>query len=115
MTDKLVALYDKLIATLAGVERKGATIPYTSCNGHMFSNLTKDGTLSLRLPPVPRAELMKKHKLQLAVEYGHVRAEYVAITPAVLAKTAALAPYFAASFAYVNAMKPKPTKKTQKR
>jgi hypothetical protein len=24
-----VALYDKLIATLPGVERKGATIPYT--------------------------------------------------------------------------------------
>jgi hypothetical protein len=114
MTDKLVALYDKLIATLAGVERKGATIPYTSCNGHMFSNLTKDGTLSLRLPPAQRAELMKKYKLQLAVEYGRVRDEYVAITPAVLAKTAALAPYFAASFAYVNAMKPKATKR-QKR
>ena len=111
MTDKLLALYDKLIATLPAAERKGATIPYTSCNGHMYSNLTKDGTVSLRLPPELRAELMKKFKLQLAVEYGHVREEYVAITPSVLAKTTALAPYFAASYAYVKAMKPKPKKR----
>jgi hypothetical protein len=61
------------------------------------------------LPAAERAALMKKFKLQLAVEYGHVRPEYVAITPAILAKTAALARYFAASYAYVKAMKPKAT------
>jgi hypothetical protein len=67
------------------------------------------------LPAAERAALMKKYKLELAVEYGHVRDEYVAITPSVLAKTAALAPYFAASYAYVKAMKPKATKARQKR
>ena len=34
--DKL-ALYEKLVATDPNVERKGATMPYTSLNGHMFS------------------------------------------------------------------------------
>jgi len=34
-------LYERVVATVPGVERKGATIPYTSLNGHMFSYLGK--------------------------------------------------------------------------
>ena len=34
-SDKL-ALYEKLVATNPSVERKGAAVPYTSWNGHMF-------------------------------------------------------------------------------
>lgn len=45
-----LALYEKLVATNPEVKRKGATIPYTSKNGHMFSFLAKDGNVSLRLP-----------------------------------------------------------------
>lgn len=30
-------LYEKLVATCPEVERKGASMPYTSHNGHMFS------------------------------------------------------------------------------
>jgi hypothetical protein len=40
--DKL-ALYDKLVATNPAIGRKGATVPYTSLNGHMFSYLSKGG------------------------------------------------------------------------
>lgn len=32
-----VEWYEKLVATNPSVERKGATHPYTSLNGHMFS------------------------------------------------------------------------------
>lgn len=32
-----IALYEKLLATIPGIERKGATMPYTSLNGNMFS------------------------------------------------------------------------------
>src|SRR5262249_40361121 len=59
--DKL-ALYEKLVATLPGVERKGATVPYTSVNGHMFSYLTKTGTLALRLPAEAREAFLAKYK-----------------------------------------------------
>jgi hypothetical protein len=34
-----LARYDRLIATQPGLQRKGATIPYTSVNGHMCSFL----------------------------------------------------------------------------
>ncbi len=32
-----MALYEKLVSTIPGIELKGATMPYTSFNGHMFS------------------------------------------------------------------------------
>ncbi|HYM19886.1 MAG TPA: hypothetical protein VEW28_02665, partial [Candidatus Kapabacteria bacterium] len=45
-----IAFFEKLVATVDGVEPKGDTMPYTSHNGHMFSLLTKEGPLALRLP-----------------------------------------------------------------
>ena len=47
-------LYEKLVATNPNVERKGETVPYTSLNGHMFSYLSKEGKLDLRLPAEER-------------------------------------------------------------
>lgn len=35
--------YERLVATIPGVERKGRTLPYTSLNGHMFSFLGEGG------------------------------------------------------------------------
>jgi hypothetical protein len=32
-----LALYEKVVAAMPGVERKGDTMPYTSLNGHMFT------------------------------------------------------------------------------
>jgi hypothetical protein len=57
-----LALYQKLIATDPNIERKGATIPYTSANGKMFTYLSPTGDLRLRLPPDEREAFMKKYK-----------------------------------------------------
>ena len=62
-------LYERLVATLPGVERKGATMPYTSVNGHMFSYLSKEGKLELRLPAETREAFMKKY---FAMSYEYV-------------------------------------------
>jgi TfoX-like protein len=106
--DKL-ELYEKLVATLPGVARKGATVPYTSVNGHMFSYLSKTGRLSLRLPEETRDEFLKKYKTTLSQQYGVVQKEYVEVPDALLKKTSELKKYFALSFAYVSSLKPKPT------
>ncbi len=45
-----VELYEKLLATIPGVERKGAADPYTSVNGNMFSQLLPSGRVSIGLP-----------------------------------------------------------------
>ena len=108
--DKL-ALYDKLVATVQGIERKGATVPYTSSNGHMTSYLSKTGTLSLRLPDTAREAFLKKYKTTLSAQYGVVQKEYVEVPDTLLKKTAELKDYFALSVAYVGAMKPNPTTK----
>ena len=104
-------LYDKLVATLPGVPRKGATVPYTSVNGHMFSYVSKTGTLALRLPAEARDAFLKKYKTTLCKQYGIVQKEYVEVPDALLKKTAELKTYFAMSFAYVSSLKPKPKKK----
>jgi hypothetical protein len=102
-----LALYEKLVATLPGVERKGAAMPYTSHNGHMFSFLTPTGTLALRLPSGERENFLKKYKSRLCEQHGKLLEEYVEVPDALLKKTAELKKHFATSYAYVAALKPK--------
>ena len=103
--------YDRLVATNPSVERKGATMPYTSANGHMFSFLTKTGTLALRLPAEERNAFLKKYKTKLCEQHGTVLEEYVDVPGTLLKRTQELKKYFDLSYAYVASLKPKPTKK----
>jgi hypothetical protein len=107
--DKL-ELYEKLVATNPEVQLKGAGVPNTILNGHMFSYLTKNGKLALRLPEGVREEFLKKYKANLCAAYGRVQPEYVEVPDAILAKTSELKKYFAATFDYVSSLKPKKTK-----
>jgi hypothetical protein len=109
-----VALYERLVATNPNVERKGATVPYTSVNGHMFSYLSKEGQLALRLPPEEREKFLKRYKAKLCEAYGRVQPEYVVVPNSLLAATRELKPFFDCSYKYVSSLKPKPTKKTNK-
>jgi TfoX/Sxy family transcriptional regulator of competence genes len=104
-----LALYESLIVTAPGIDRKGDTMPYTSMNGNMFSLLTKDGTLALRLPEAERAEFLKKYKTKLVEQYGAVMKEYVSVPHDLLEKTKELSKYFKASVVYASGLKPKPT------
>ncbi len=106
-----LAQYERLVATQPGVQRKGATIPYTSVNGNMFSYLDESGTLALRLPAADREAFIERFATTLHHAYGIVQEEYVDVPGALLADTAQLAPFFAASFAYVAGLKPKPTRR----
>jgi hypothetical protein len=106
-----VALYDALLATNPEIERKGATMPYTSVNGNMFSLLTPDGTLALRLPAGDREAFLKRHETTLCEQYGVVMKEYVRVPPSLLRDTRALAKYLDLSYRYACSLRPKPTTK----
>ena len=106
-----VALYDQLIATNPQIERKGATTPYTSANGNMFSFLAEDGTLGLRLPKDARTAFIEKYNTTLMEQHGAVMKEYVRVPDPLLSDTDALKPYLDLSYQYVMSLKPKPTKK----
>ena len=111
---ELLDLYDKLIETNPTVERKGATMPYTSLNGHMFSFIAKDGTFGLRLPEDARINFLKKYKAKLFEAYGAVLKEYVLVPDKLFKNTKELKPYFDRSFEYIKSLKPKPTTKSKK-
>ena len=104
-----VALYDALLATNPEIERKGATMPYTSVNGNMFSLLTPDGTLALRLPAAEREAFLKRHDTTLCEQYGVVMKEYVCVPPSLLQNTRALAKYLEVSYCYACSLRAKPT------
>jgi TfoX/Sxy family transcriptional regulator of competence genes len=104
-------LYDKLIAAIPSLERKGASVPYTSHNGHMFSYLSKSGTLALRLPDDTREAFLKKYQTTLCKQYGVVQKEYVEVPAALLRRTAELKKYLALSYDYVRTLKLKPAVK----
>ena len=101
--------YKKLVATVPGVPLKGAMVPYTSVNGHMFSYLSKTGMLELRLPQEARETFLKKYNAALSKQYGVVQKEYVEVPESLLEKTSEPQEYFGISFAYVSSLKPKPT------
>jgi hypothetical protein len=104
-----LAAYERVVATNPKVTRKGATMPYTSVNGHMFSLLTKEGALALRLPEKERDEFLAKHRTTLCKQYGTVMKEYVVVPDAVLKNTRAMKKYFDISFTYASGLKAKPT------
>jgi TfoX/Sxy family transcriptional regulator of competence genes len=105
-----VALYDKLIATIPAIERKGAANPYTALNGNMFT-LLHQSCLAIRLPEDQRAAFLKKYKTKLFEAYGAVMGEYVAVPDALLKNTKELQKYLAISYEYAKTLRPKPTKK----
>lgn len=107
--------YDRLIATQPDVQRKGATVPYTSLNGHMFSFLSPTGTLALRLPPGDREAFLERYATTLHEAYGTVMKDWVSVPDALLADVEELAPHFRAGYAYVAAQKPKPTTRRKAR
>lgn len=104
-----LALYEKLVDRFPGVERKGATMPYTSMNGNMQSLLTKEGVVALRLGSEDREQFIRDHKTGLVEQYGVVMKEYVAVPDELLRATSRLAKYFERSRDYVGSLRAKPT------
>ena len=106
-----VELYEKLIATIPNLERKGDANPYTAINGNMFTLLYQSSSLAIRLPDDKREEFLKKHKTTLFEAYGAVMKEYVAVPDAMLKNTKELKKYLEFSYEYAKALKPKPSRK----
>ena len=110
--DKL-ARYDKLIDTNPDIERKGVTLPYTSYNGHMFTFLSPEGILGIRLPENERTEFIAKYKTSTMEAHGTIMKEYVAVPDKLFKNVKELKEYLDLSFDYVKSLKPKSAKKNK--
>lgn len=106
-----IDLYDKLIAGIPAIERKGASMPYTSLNGNMFSFLDKSGSCGIRLPEKERSDFCIKYKTALFETHSAILKEYVHVPEELLKNTKELMKWFRVSYTYANTLKPKATKK----
>jgi hypothetical protein len=99
--------YDRLIRERPHLERKGVGLPYTSVNGHMFTFLSAEGTLGLRLPADQREEFIRKWDTALFVAHGAVLKEYVVVPDRLFRNTGELLKYLDLSYQYAVSLKPK--------
>jgi len=72
----------------------------------MFSYLSKEGKLALRLPAEEREAFLKKYKAKLCEAYEKVQVEYVEVPDSLLSSTRELKT-FECSYNYVSSLKPK--------
>lgn len=100
-------LYQKAVSSMPNVELKGKSMRYTSVNGHMFSFLSKEGEVCLRLSKNDQLEFVEKYQTKPVMQYGSVMKEYVEIPIDLLKDTATLSSYFTKGYAYVSGLKQK--------
>jgi hypothetical protein len=99
--------YDKLIAMTPGIEQKGKTMPYTSADGHMFSQINKDGEIGIRLPKDKQEMFLNDYKTTHFKSYGAIMKEYVLVPEGLLNRLDILSHYLLDSYNYVKSLKPK--------
>ena len=114
ITQEVLGLYDQIIATQPDVKRTGAAMPYTSLNGHMFSFLTPEGHLALRLPSPQRQTFLASYHARLCEQHGKVLKEYVEVPDRLLRNLDEMEQHLRTSYAYVSSLKPKPTTRPTK-
>jgi len=105
--EKILVIYEKMVASQPDVQRRGAANPYTSMSGNMFSFITKEDQIALRLPD----EVREKMKAEPVIQHNSVMRGYALAPKAMLTKPAQLAKLFAQSVAYAETLPAKPTKK----
>jgi hypothetical protein len=110
--EELIDLYRAAIATQPDIELKGAKkLPFTSTNGYMYSSLTKDGRMGIRLSPDHYQAFIAEHDTKPFVNYGANIAEHVEVPEALLHQPQELGAYLAKSKAYTETLPPKKPKK----
>jgi hypothetical protein len=107
-----LAAYMKMIEGVDGVEAKGAAAPYTSINGNMYSAVSKDSAIGLRLSKADMAEFMEKYEAELFEPFpGFIQKTYVAVPEALLGNTRILRSWFRKCHDYAATLKPRATTK----
>ncbi len=100
-------LYEALVTSVEGVERKGAANPYTSRNGYMTSFIDKAGEVSLRLSKADQAEFIETYDTRVPVQYGKNMPDFAVVPDDLLERQDELRPWFVRSWEFVGTLDPK--------
>lgn len=112
--EKLVA-YEALIEAVPDIELKGKKTRYTSMNGNMFSFLSPEGQLAVRLPRDERADFLARFPDATVVQYDTLMKDYIEVPEALIENERALRELFDRSVANALVLRPKPTKRRKKK
>jgi hypothetical protein len=102
-----LALYEGLVASVDGVERKGAANPYTSRNGHMTSFIDREGEVSIRLDEADRERFIEQCGSRISMQYGKQMKEFVVVPAGLLERRDEIRPWFVRSWEWVGTLAPK--------
>ncbi|MFY0629381.1 MAG: hypothetical protein JXR05_03305 [Flavobacteriaceae bacterium] len=96
------------IASIAKIERKGKTMPYTSSNGYMFSLLNKDAELGIRLSKEDGKKFLEDYPDSGPLKsHGATMRGYVLIPKSLLSDKKLVTFYLKKGLNYVNSLEPK--------
>lgn len=109
--EALEAYRSAVEASQGGADVKGAKNPYTSRNGHMFSFLTADGTMALRLSDELTDEFRSAYESGDVIQYNATMRGYSSVPSELLADTDALAVWLDRSWKWIGTLPAKPTTK----
>lgn len=105
--EEQLKFYDELISKSPNFKRKGKTVPYTSANGYMFSQLNKAGEIGIRLPKAFGKEVTETYDLTIFKSYGAVMRDYVLIPERLYSNTTLLLEWLEKGYQHVMSLDPK--------
>ena len=105
--EEKLTLYDQAIEKCPRFERKGKNMVYTSANGHMFSQLNKDGELGIRFSKEEQTRLIQELDTTTFTSYGATMRGYVLMPERMWSDLDKLAQYLDQSYDYVMSLDPK--------
>ena len=107
-------VYNEMVESVKGIERKGKNNPYTSVNGHMFSFLDKEGYISIRFSKTDLEKFKKEYRAKPSIQYGSVMRGYALVPKKLYKDIPLLSKFLKRSYKYVSSLEPKPSKKKKK-
>lgn len=100
-------LYESLVASVDGVERKGAANPYTSRNGWMTSFIDKEGEVSIRLGKRDIETFIEEYDSRISHQYGRQMKDFVVMPDSMLEDPGLAREWFIKSWEHAAALQPK--------
>lgn len=104
--DKL-SLYDQAIAKCPRFERKGKNMVFTSANGHMFSQLNKEGELGIRFSKGKQEQYIQELETSTFTSYGATMQGYVLMPESLWDDLERVAQYLDEGYDFVMSLDPK--------
>lgn len=106
--EELIERYREAIDTQPDIELKGAKkLPFTSTNGYMYSSLTKDGRMGIRLSKEDQEAFIAEYDAVQFRNYGANIKEHLEVPDTLLDQPEVLGQWLSRSRAYTETLPPK--------